>query len=191
MRAFERAEITTIELPDELQFAVIRHAGWAERFGAPVAVAATALWLWFSGQEVFSLLIAAIGGISLVANWVRGQVTKLRVTETEFVGRGNLDQFFSTEARAQASEVTSIGYEMGSENGPSGLYARTGWSHTCLLPGLNEEQANAIAAAVSKRFPEIPAPDLTPASVLFGDESGVTTIGISASKQGDVLKGDD
>ncbi len=188
MRAFERAEITTIELPDELQFVVVRHAGWAERFGAPVAVAAIALWFWFSGHEILSLLFAVVGGISLVANWARGRATKLRVTETEFVASGNLDQFFSTEARAQTSDVTSIGYELGSENEPSGLYARTGWSHTCLLPGLNEEQANSIAATVSKRFPEIPVPDLTPASVLFGDESGITTLGLSSSEQGDPSK---
>ena len=188
MPASDRTEISTIELPGELQFVVIRQAGWAGKLVVPIAVAALAVWLWFSGNEVFSILVAVVGGISLSANWAHGPVTKLRVTETELLATGNLDSVFSKEARVQASEVTSIGYEIGNEDEPSGLYARTGWSHTCLLPGLNEEEANSVAAAISKQFPEIPAADRTPTSILFGDESGITTLGISDSHPEEATK---
>jgi hypothetical protein len=45
---------------------------------------------------------------------------------------------------------------MGGKNRPSGLYADQGWfKQTCLLPGLNQQQANTIADTICQKVPNI------------------------------------
>jgi hypothetical protein len=59
------------------------------------------------------------------------------------------------------------------------LYAKHGWKNTCLLPGLNPQQAGAIARTIFRRFPDIGPEDDNPDSLLFGMESDLTVLGLT------------
>jgi len=55
-----------------------------------------------------------------------------------------------------------------------------GYKQSYVLPGATEEQGRAIINAIAERFPDFPI-DRTPASRLFGDDSGITTLDLSQS----------
>jgi hypothetical protein len=111
-------------------------------------------------------------------NWVQDPSTRLRVTPNQIIADGNLHETFDSEIKILTTEVKSIDYAVGGEHEPSGLYVRRGWSSTCVLPGISREQAVSIRDAIARKFPEIGEIDRSPASLLHGDSSGVTTLGL-------------
>ena len=82
-----------------------------------------------------------------------------------------------------ANEITSMGWSAGGEDDSGGVYVATGWKRPYVLPGASEEQGRATLAAIAERFPDFPIADASPASMLFGDESGITTLGLSPSER--------
>jgi hypothetical protein len=85
--------------------------------------------------------------------------------------------------RIPVAEVKWIGYEPGSDNEPSGLYLRHGWKRSCLLPGLDEDQGLAVVGTIFAKFPEIVPGDKSGGSLFFGNESGLTGLGLSDSRR--------
>jgi hypothetical protein len=173
-----RTEITTIEEPDHLQFVVVRRRGWISLVGPPATLLVFALWALMAQHYVFAVF-SAVAIFALIANYIRGPVTKLLVSQGELIARGNLDRTFIDQVKVEASDVKFLGYFMGGENDPSGLYADRGWRQTCLLPGLNKDEANAIAHTIRSKFPNLERGDTSPASLFFSGDGGVQTLSLS------------
>jgi hypothetical protein len=178
MRAFAQVEVTTIELPEALLFRVQREGTWI--FGlAGMAVTIFLASLGWSRLPLVFFAFGLVGLASVVVNWMRGGKAELRVTASELVATGNLESMFATEIRVPASDVTSLEWNSEGESGPGGLCVKRGWTVICVLPGLDEDQANGIAEAILKRFPAIGGIDRSPASFLFGSDGGLITLGLS------------
>lgn len=181
MKLSSSTSFTLEETSDALLFLLVREPGAIERIGLPL-FATVILWrLWISGTflvQCFVVLAAVPGCITYVASWLQGKQAILRVTADKFVARGNLARTFTTEIVIAADDVRSLEWESGGENGTSGLYAKQEWGSTLLLPYIDEAQAAEIRAAVARRFPEIQIDDDSAASFLYGDKSGITTLGL-------------
>lgn len=177
-----KTEITTVELPNALEFSITREDGLFEQIVAP-CLAALALWMfWKTGQ--LGRLIAGFAGVTtvlaFVANWLQGRGTMLRVTSDELFAEGNLGRLFSTSVRIPAADISSIYFYMSGEGDDSGLYVRHGWSSTRVLPCLTEEQADTIVDAIAAKFPQLPTSN-GPTSFLFNSDP-LTSLGLSDSK---------
>ena len=130
-------------------------------------------------KSAWPFLFALPGLLAVVVGWMQGRSTELRVTSSELVATGNIGKWLSTEVRVPASEIKSIGFRAGGHGRRGGLYAKHGWKNTCLLPGLNPQQAGAIARTIFRRFPDIGPEDDNPDSLLFGMESDLTVLGLT------------
>jgi hypothetical protein len=155
VRLLGRNEVTTIDEPDYLQFVLVRENGWIDLVGPPVALLVFVAWAVIY-QHYFFIAFAVIGLFALIANYANGSITKLFVSQSELIARGNLDRALTDEVKVKVSDIESLDYRMGGRNSPSGFYASQGWlKQTCLLPGLSKQKANAIADAICERFPNI------------------------------------
>ncbi len=180
MRIFGQTEIQTFDSDSELTFIATRQRGWADYSIVPFCIGISVV-VWAQGSQVFALLCFVFGGAALISKWVQGPSRRLSVTPHQIIADGNLQKTFGSEIKIPATEVKSIDYAVGSKNEPSGLYVRHGWSRSCVLPGISREQAVSIRDAIERKFPEIGEIDRSPASLLHGDSSGVTTLGLSES----------
>ncbi len=152
MRIIGSAELRTIELPDQLQFTSGYESGWVD-FMAPPA----ALFIVFLGAMIFHYYLVAwfvvIGYLLLVLWWLNSSVTRLIVTDTVLVARGNLGRSYSNERRVKTEELKSLAWFGGAQSEVPGLYANHGWQRTCLIPRLTAEEARAIIDTIHKKFP--------------------------------------
>jgi hypothetical protein len=182
MKAIGRVQLTTVELQDSLEISVVREYGRLE-WAIGLVLTLFTIWLFWRFNtpitHLFAAVICAVAATAVIAIWVQGTSTKLRVTRDEILAEGNINKIFSNEMRIPVSEVKWLGYEAGGENEPSGLYLRRGWSRTCLLPGLDEDQGIAVVSAIFAKFPEIVPEDKRGGSLLYGSESGLTGLGLS------------
>lgn len=113
----------------------------------------------------------------MVATYLNGPVTTLFVSDEGIEASGNLGRAFITHARIEADRVETLGYFGGSgEDGTPGLYV----NRTELLAKLNEREADSISFAVRKRFPLLERGDQSSTSLLHGEDSGITTLGLSS-----------
>jgi hypothetical protein len=187
MKAIGRVQLTTVELPDALEFSVVREYGWLE-WAIGLVLTLMLIWLFWRFNtlitHLFAAVICAAAAAAVIAIWVQGRSTKLRVTSDEILAEGNINKIFSSEMRIPVSEVKWLRFEAGGDNAPSGLYLRHGWSHTCLLPGLDKNQGIAVVSAIFAKFPEIVPEDKRGGSVLYGSESGLTSLGLSDTRSG-------
>jgi hypothetical protein len=157
MKARGYFELTTTELPDELQFRVTHHAGWEDwfrRIVPPAIIVSTFFVPSFHHIWVYRVLIFFAMADSRQLDWIRGRTTELRVTSSELVATGNLRKLFSRRATVPASEVMWLGFDSYGSNQP-GFAVEGGEIGLCVLPGLNREQAEAIADTILRRFPNI------------------------------------
>jgi hypothetical protein len=179
MQIHGRIELTTTESTDALSFEAVRENGLLEQLLAYSVAIGGLCFLWEGGSKSGQAL-AAIGAALLLAGYFRARrqknTTTLRVTAAELRAEGNLEQMFAQEASFRVDEVTGLGFETGDQGAPSGLYVRTATEAACLLPGLDEEQTNAILTAIEQKFPRLIFIDPTPASLLFGDDSDAITL---------------
>jgi hypothetical protein len=102
------------------------------------------------------VLLAATALIALpVWRWFQVRVTELRVTEVDLVVEGDLDSS-NPSPWVLWSEITSLHHLPPIANDPEGLYASKGLSSgVCLVPGVNEGQADRIIQAIYHRFPYV------------------------------------
>jgi hypothetical protein len=108
-------------------------------------------------------------------------VTKLFVYQDRLTNRGSPDSTFTEEVTVEAADVKSLGYYNDSESGRSGLFADRGWWQTCLLRGIDERQANAIADSIRRKFPDFEHGDRSSRTLLYGDSSGQQSLGLSST----------
>ena len=181
MKMIGNGELETQDLGHSLQFVRTRNLGWLAILVEIVAIGGFGLYAcWKSSVILF--LFAAFAMIGMVANFAHGNETLLRVSETGILARGNLDSWFTTELSLSVEEITSMGWSAGGEGDNGGIYVSRGYTQTWVLPGATEEQGRTIMAAIEEKFPDFPIADRTASSLLFGDESGVTTLGLTKSK---------
>lgn len=190
MKLIGHTEITTIDEPDHLEFVAVRKHGVFDLFLPPAIAIAFLIWIGLS-QHWYYAVFPLIALFYLFASWMNGPVTRLAVSSHELIARGNLQKSLTTEVRLLASEIKSISYSAGDEGEPSGLYAQHGWKHTCLLPGLNLEQADGIALLVRRRYPDLELGDRQPASMLFSGNGGLITLSIPRDDSQSAVTTDD
>jgi len=99
-------------------------------------------------------MFCVFGAGAIIAYHLNGTVTKLFVSGSELIARGNMGKTFKNEIIVPASEVKYLGYDTGGENNPAGLYVSRGWRHNCMLPGISKNQTIAIADAIHTKFPQ-------------------------------------
>jgi energy-coupling factor transporter transmembrane protein EcfT len=175
VNASANTELKIEEFPGELRFRFDRQASGTTQLVIFVIVilifigALTPIFtispLIFALSMVIVLAFAAWIGMHIVKNWNKTLTTTLSVTSQRFEATGDSvksdwlgHQTRPGNAAALVSEIKSFGYEMGSEDTPSGFWVRCGlFKNFCALPGLKREQCIAVSVAIAKRFPEIGA----------------------------------
>ncbi len=102
------------------------------------------------------LIVAALAAALGIVMSLREQKVTLRVTNLDFETLG----YFGGSYRHRRSEprMTIQGLEYRNTEGVPGLYADTSFYWACLLPYVNEQQANEIIERIYQRFPDTPAP---------------------------------
>jgi hypothetical protein len=166
MKARRCAELTTTELPDELQFRVVRYVslrGWIKWFvqsAIGIIVAALLLagadrvfgWKDSVGLPLLACIYIGMVAPAILAYWLKGRATELRITSDGLIASGNIGDIFSKQAVIATSEVFSLGWRSGGL-----LLVREGfWRRPiCVLPGLNEKQGNAVMKSIAGRFPDL------------------------------------
>jgi hypothetical protein len=181
MELFGKTDLSTIELPDSLEFTVVHKQGSIEVIITPV-VTALVMWLfWRSGSQLTKIMAALAGvsgAIAMIANRRQGDEVSLRVTADELVTQGNMGKLFETEQRIATRDVLGMSYRTGGENEMSGLYVKLRWSERCILPRLSEEQAQQTIEIISKKFPDLATSDSAFSS--FGADK-IIQLGLSDS----------
>jgi hypothetical protein len=180
MRFLGQTRLSTLELPNELQFEIVRERGWSDTLFWFV-IALFPVWLFYQGNESFGIVALIAELVGLAATWVHGPVTRLRVRDDELIATGNLERTFTDEVHIPTNEVKSIEWGTLGEEGPTGLWVHHGWRSTCVLPGLDKDQAQRIIASIARHFPGI-AIDSSSGFSLLG-ESEIITLGISGGGQ--------
>jgi hypothetical protein len=184
MRLLGHIELTTVELPNALEFTLVRERGEYELILAPAIVLFVCWWIWRIGtpfNRIIITVILVVSAASAIASWIQGGTTKLRVTSEEFHAEGNLRKLFSTEARIPVSEIESIGHIVADEGEPGGFYVNRKWSRVCVLSGLNRDQGASVTNAIFRKFPY-----LVPEYIGWGapdseSQTDLISLGITAS----------
>jgi hypothetical protein len=172
--------VTTEENATELVFVVEHETGWIELLAVPLLIVGTGFLAW---RDRFWLLVAicAAGLIWMAVGLFRNRSTrstsKLVVNGQELLATPNLIAHPNRVLRFKPYDLKFLGYLVGGDNERSGLYL----NQTCVFDGLDRKQAEAIAFRIFQKFPNIVCDDKTPASLLHGDDSGITSLGLSAS----------
>jgi hypothetical protein len=179
-------ELKTTELPDALEFTVTREDALLETVAIP-AITIIVMWafFWRTGNLWLRIVSGSAVGFAIlaaIANRIQGGETKLRVTLDRVIAEGNLGQLFSASVAVAMSDISSIGFYDGGEDGISGLYVRHGWRLTLVLPRLSREQSQIVVEAMAKKFPEIPA-EIALNCSLLGDAGKLISLGLCKSKR--------
>jgi len=107
----------------------------------------------------------------------------LRVSESSIIARKNSASWVGKEVTIPVAEISSMGWSAGGEDDDGGVYVMRGYSRSWVLSGASEEHGRVVISAIEDRFPAFPIADLTPASLLFGDDSGITTLHLSKGQE--------
>ena len=130
--------------------------------GLLIAVFFVVLFAW---QESWWGALIALGfGVFWIAVWCfNDHWGEIQVDENSLTTRGK------KPVRLGWGEIHGLKYRTGSEDEPSGLYARTGrWKTVCVMANLDWEQTDEIIAAIHRRFPQLRmAEEIEPLSVRF------------------------
>jgi hypothetical protein len=118
-----------------------------------------------------------------VRDWFLNDESELRITDKEILASGYLGGWSRDYVRFRWVDISGLDYRQGAEDELIGLYARTGrWNATCVMAGLNREQAEEVIATVFRRFPYVVMAEDDDGWSLFGTGSQMTTLGLSKPK---------
>jgi hypothetical protein len=113
----------------------------------------------------------------------RDREGELRVSDTDIAASGALGRWADGSVQFRWIDISGLEFRQG-EDEPGGLYARTGrWSATCVIAELNREQSEEVIAAIFQRFPYVVMAEDNDGWSLFGNGSGLTTLGLSQPKK--------
>jgi hypothetical protein len=207
MQARGYTELTTTELPDELLFTVVHHYGWLDQI---VGVILSLVFLiYFLGFEVwkhherwapffdaFVVFVLLLGIRARAARWLSAGTEKLSIKESEITATGRVGSLFQTKMTVTASELREPGCGLAGgiqfgvpvELKYSDFRLKSGGKSRRVLEGLDQAQKKVVSDLIFKRFPAFSAGARGPASVLFGDQAGIATLGLSDSPRDSGLK---
>lgn len=177
MKIFGSNELETRDLGHSLQFVLTKDLGWAE-IALVAIVVGSIMFLGWRQNSVILMGFAGFAIIGIVINWIQGRETVLLVNEGGIIARGNLDSWFREELTLSSGEITSMGWSAGGEGDSGGVYVRHGYLRSWVLPGASKEHGRTVISAIEDRFPAFPIADRV-ASLLFGNDSGITTLDLS------------
>ena len=149
----------------------------------PIVIAAWTYCVWRGKHWVLSaggLLVFAL------AVWRSFQTRdgELRITETTIAASGNRGGWTDSSVEFRWADISGLDFRQGREDETSGLYARTGrWNATCIMAGLTREESEEVIAAVYRRFPYVVMAEDNDGWLLFGNDSGITTLGLSKPEE--------
>lgn len=155
-------------------------------FNAILSIAVAIAFYWFTRHQSGSIwlgLIALLVIVEAIVEMTRGSTVQLRVTNLEFNAKGYFGGGYRPDRMIPRADVIRMEYQeeraggKGSKYQPAGLYVKRKWSTSCVLPGLNESQTNAVIDAIYKRFPDMPLS--TDEVSFFKDE--FISLGLSSS----------
>jgi hypothetical protein len=160
MNARGITELTTTELPDELQFQAVRFVGWMELAVWPTAFLAGEILAWMmpANSERVCMVICAMLLLVPLATMRRILTWRLSVTSQRFEANGCLDQFailayIPHRVVVPLSKIKSMGYHGADDHG---FYLDCGmWKKENVLPGLTREQSHQVAVTILRRFPQV------------------------------------
>jgi len=196
METWGHVDLTTTDLTDELQFRVVRRPGWANLVlgFVPYLVCAAFILLPLAtrqhGKEAVPPVFLGIFLLAIIC--VRTVRSLRRSTESLVINSSGITVAGEhVKFTVTASELTKPGYglEGGRQYGLYGnrkygdFYLKRGQTSIPVLRGLSEEQQKVVSDLVYQRFPEVCAGACGTASLLFGDRTGITSLGLSRSDQ--------
>lgn len=160
MHARGTTELTTTELPDELQFCAVRSIGWLDLAIWPVlfAVCETLAWVMPANGHRMYLVVGAFLLLVPLVTLQRQLVWRLSVNGQRFESSGYQDPYavlihIPHRVVVPLSEVKSIGHHGDDERG---FYLDCGiWKKENVLPGLTREQSRQVALTILRRFPQL------------------------------------
>ena len=173
MKIVGSIELKTSDFGDSLQFVITQSLGWTE-----VAFEVILLGAWRQSSAVLTICVV-LAIVGMMVNGIRGRETLLRVSESGIIARRHSAGWVGKENTIPVGEISSMGWSAGGEGDDGGVYVMRGYSRSWVLPGASEEHGRIVISAIVDRFPAFPASDRTPASLLFGGDSGITTLRLS------------
>ena len=172
-----KGELEITDLGDRLE--VIHRAQQGLLRWVITAVAgAWAVYLFWKSSELLGILVIAILAFSLVNSFRKGNETRLIVRPDGFIAEGNIDTAFSERIAVSVDDIYGIEYLVGDEGSPSGLYARSNWRSTCLIPGIDKKSCQRIKSTIEEKFPDMYFGQ-GELSGIFGTGPDIVTLGLT------------
>jgi hypothetical protein len=178
MRIVGSTELKTSDLGDSLQFVLTRSLGWTEVAFDVILIVGFSFYAWRQSSSILTICVV-LAIVGMMINAIRGRETLLRVSESGIIARRHSAGWVGKENTIPVGEISSMGWSAGGEGDDGGVYVAHGCSRSWVLPGASEEHGRIVISAIEDRFPAFPVSDRTPASLLFGDDSDITTLHLS------------
>lgn len=172
------SQLEITDLGDRLEIMVRTQQGLLDWLFILVCAPAV-VFLFVRSSQFMGILVAIVMGFSLLNNLRKGNETRMIVWSHGFRAEGNVHRTFASSVEVSIDDVRGIGYFVGYEDDPSGLYAFHRWSNTCLLPGLDESECDRVKAAIEARFPDMQFGQQA-LSGLFGGGTEIISLGLTA-----------
>jgi hypothetical protein len=163
------SELKVVELPGELQFVYGYQAGWGDLAAPPATLLVLLAWAWNTHHIVFAAIFV-VAFAALIVYWLNISPSRLSVSSQELIAHGSQNRNLANQTMIPAAEVNTLRYAAASSQGPAGLYAYCQLRQTCLMPGLTEEQASAVADVIRTKFPNLERGDNLPASLQYPEQ---------------------
>jgi hypothetical protein len=174
MKALSNTELKIESFGDELQFTISRESGWIEIVVTSSVITAVGTY-GLLRSSVLSLGFCLVGIGFVAFNWAQGPTTTFCVSNRRLFATGNLSKLSDADVSIPASDVKSISWGSGPDDGPTGIYVwhgQEGSKCTCVLPGVSKKKAQGVTEAISKRFPQFPVRAGETHAALFTIELG-------------------
>jgi hypothetical protein len=169
VRVLGTSELKSIVLPGQLQFVYGYQAGWGDLAAPPATLLVLLAWAWSTHHAVFAAIFV-VAFAALVVYWLNISPARLSVSSQELVAHGSQNRNLSNQTNIPAAEVNTLRFAAASDHGPAGLYAYCRLKQICLMPGLTEEQASAVADAIRTKFPSLERGDNLPLSLQYPEQ---------------------
>jgi hypothetical protein len=164
-----------VETTDHGDFLLVRVTTPPFGVGFYIAVAACCMGIWWFVKSK-ALLMPAVVLVAGAYSAIRSSkltVAELRVTEQGIGYPGRLLLW---------KDIVSLEYLPGGEDGPSGLYAKTGrWGGQFLLKEIGQTDTNEIIDIIFRRFPLVEMAEQRPAITSIFNKPETITLGLSKS----------
>ena len=170
-------EIEIMDLGDRLEVLARTKTG-AISWIPWLLIVSVVVYLFAAESPFLAVLAAGAAAFGILNSFRKGNETRLIARSDGFVAEGNINRTFAEQVTVSVRDIHSVGYSVGPEEEPSGLYAFSRWSQTCQVPGIDEASCRRIQSAIEVKFPQMQFGQ-QPLSSLLGDGPEIITLGLS------------